>query len=179
MNKLHKTPLLFLLPAAAVTAAGTALFAVSFPVWNVPLYFLSLTLLSLCFSAVCYVYARLRNAAHPLRRAVIGATAYLAAAFVCVTLVNNVILRETKAPLAALIVSVFFTAVFLFAAVFLLAFSGAARWQGPVALALCAAMLVCGVLPTVQGAKAYLPKVYKHPFVSKITETDGLKNASA
>ena len=157
-----------------VGASGISTFARVFPDWNPTLYVLSVLILAVCCAMQTYLFRRLKEKPHPARDALIGCAAFFALSMGLVFLVNNVILQERQAPLAAFILSVAFALAFLAgatAATFAGTEKAASRALVPVA---CAVILA---VPVLQAAKPLLPERYAHPFENKIAATEGLSMA--
>ncbi|MBQ6067448.1 MAG: hypothetical protein IJK89_11585 [Clostridia bacterium] len=164
---------LFTSVTALLAAGGVKAFLWAFPAWRVVPYFLSMALLAICAALLTLTMKNNRDAAHPLRDALIAGGVFLAVAFGAVFLVNNVILHANRSTLAAGIMAVAFAAVFLVWCVLtLLSCRGKAGLKICAAL-LCAVFLANGAFP---GIKGLLPVRYDHPFTDKITETKGRDN---
>ena len=166
---------MYALLTAVIACGGLRIFGRAFPEWNVPLYFLSMSLLALCAAMLTLTRQKQTGRPHPVRGALIAGGTFLVASFGAVFLVNNVLLKAVHADRATGIMAVVFAAA-------LLVFCGLALFAGGgntavkcLSLLLCAAVLAAG---TVGPVSALLPVRYDHPFTDKITETRGLDNVS-
>ena len=176
-NTLFQKESAWLSTAVIALLSGAAIhrFFDAFAEWHAAVYFLLMLLLTTFAALLTMMRKRFKGAAHPLRDALIAGGGFLAAAFGAVYLVNNVILRETQAALAAGIMSVVFAAVFLALCAVTLISGGGKPGLKILAALLCAVFLVNGAFP---GIRQLLPVRYDHPFADKITETRGLDNVS-
>lgn len=151
-------------------ATGILSFAKVFPAWNVVLYFLTLAVLSLSAGMLVWVYRKVKDKPRPGVSALIAFAVFLACACAAVFLVNNVILKERNARLAALIMSCVFALFFLAGAAVLLFSCVKKPGERAVALLLGAAMLVYAA-STALGP--VLPETYAHPYTEKTEVTEG------
>ena len=120
---------------ALIACGGLRLFARSFPEWRVVPYLLSVVMLTFAAAFLTLIASNNRGAERPARSALLAGAVFLAAAFVAVFLVNNVILGATRSDLATGVMSVVFAAVFIcFCATALISGGGKALWGAAGAL---------------------------------------------
>ena len=160
----------YCLSAPLAAALGIVLFASAFPKWDVPLYLVSIAALSIAAALMVYTYAKTREKTAPLPKAIAGGVVFCGAAFGAVYLVNNVLLGETHADVAAAILSCIFALVFFLGTLITARPCCKSRTQKivvPLALALLLAY------PVVSAIKPVLPERYDHPYTEKVTATEG------
>ena len=167
--------LMYLFASLLVAAGGLAVFVKAFPAWNVVSYVLSMVLLAMPAGMIVYLVMKLKNRARPALKALLGGAGFLVCSFGAVFLVNNVILKETQAKTAALIVSVAF-ALFFVAGAAAVAFAAGKGTAFKIAAPLLALLLMGWGLYT--AVAQVLPERYDHPYVEKIQKTEGLGMAA-
>ncbi len=160
---------IYLLCVLLVAAGGMRVFLWAFPAWEPIAYFLSVLLLSMAAGMLFWVYGKARGKAHPVRGALIGGGVFCAASFGAVYLVNNVLLKETHAGMAAGIMTCAF-ALFFFSGALITALLCCKGTTQKAAVILAAAVMLA--FPVRQGAAALLPEKYEYPYTEKTKATE-------
>lgn len=103
--------------ALLISAGGTLLFSYSFPPWKPALYVLSVIIWAGAAFFFGMLFHKAKGSSKPVLKSAIFGVSVLAAAFLIILLINNVILKEVKSTLAAEIAAgiaaVFFGVTFI------------------------------------------------------------------
>ncbi len=169
-NSFKKSNIWFYAVITALTASsGVTVFARVFPAWNVIPYFLSMAIIALAAGMLIWVYRKMRDLPHAALSALLGGVGFLIASFGAVFLVNNMILHENRAGLAALIMSIVFALFFLTGAVLTAIFCVPKRHEKALIISASAVMLAYACFTAVGPV---LPVHYDHPYTEKVTATE-------